>query len=104
MYPSMARVLFGLHKDGYTERCKKNIVHQRRIGGYRIVETLLFSGIVTLGSYLYITWRLKLGGSNAVAAYVAMITAVGYVVNSVNQALGLFSQAGKALHVYEKYP
>ena len=95
LYPSMARVLFGLHKDGYTERCKKNIVHQRRIGGYRIVETLLFSGIVTLGSYLYITWRLKLGGSNAVAAYVAMITAVGYVVNSVNQALGLFSQAGK---------
>lgn len=94
LYP-MARVLLGVHKDGYLERYEKNKVHQHRIGVYRIMETLLFAGLVTLGSYLYITWRLKVGGSSAVAAYVAMISAVGYVVNSINQALAHFSQAGK---------
>ena len=96
LYP-ISRVLFGLHKDGYMERYEKNKSHQRKIGIYRIIETLLFAGIVTLGSYLYITYRLKVAGSSgsAVAAYIAMITAVGYVVGSVSEAIEYFSRAGK---------
>ena len=94
LYP-IAEVLFGIHKEGYLERYEKNKSHQRKIGVYRIVETLLFAGLVTLGSYLYITYRLKVSGSNAVAAYVAMISAVGYVVGSINEAIEYISQAGK---------
>lgn len=94
LYP-IAKVLFGIHRDGYLERYEKNKTHQRKIGVYRIIETLLFAGLVTLGSYLYITYRLKVNGSTAVAAYVAMISAVGYVVNSISEAIEYFSQAGK---------
>lgn len=94
LYP-IAEVLFGVHRDGYTERYEKNKGHWQKIGVYRIIETMMFAGLVTLGSYLYITYRLKVSGSNAVAAYVAMISAVGYVVNSISEAINYFSQAGK---------
>lgn len=94
LYP-ISKVLFGLHRDGYLDRYEQNKSHQRRIGIYRIIETLLFAGLVTLGSYLYISYRLKVSGSTAVAAYVAMIAAVGYVVDSINEAIQYFSQAGK---------
>lgn len=101
LYPAMKQILLGLHKDGYMERYKRNISHQRKISLYRVIETLLFAGLVTLGAYLYITWRLKLGGSNAVGAYVAMISAIGYIVTSISQSLEHFSQAGK-LGMYMK--
>ncbi len=94
LYP-IANVLFETHKDGYMERYEKNKSHHKKIGIYRIIETLLFAGLVTLCSYLYITYRLKVSGSTAVAAYVAMISAVGYVVGSINEAIELFSEAGK---------
>lgn len=94
LYP-IAQVLFGVHKDGYTERYEQNKGHQRKIGIYRIIETLLFAGLVTLGSYLYISYRLKVTGSARVAAYVAMIAAVGYIVNSISESIEYFSQAGK---------
>lgn len=92
---SIAKVLFDLHRVGYTERYRKNLVHQRRIAVYRALETLLFAGILSFGSYLYITYRLKIGGRTSVAAYVAMVSAVGYIVNCISDALGHFSQAGK---------
>ena len=92
---SMAQVLFGLHRDGYLERYEKNKIHQRKIGIYRIIETLLFAGVISFGSYMYITYRLKVDGRSSVAAYVAMVSAVGYIVTCINDALGLFSQAGK---------
>lgn len=57
LYP-MAQVLFGIHKDGYLERYEKNKVYQRWIGIYRIIETLLFAGLVTLGSYCRIQYVL----------------------------------------------
>lgn len=94
LYP-MAQVLFGLHKEGYLERYQKNQVHQRRIAIYRIIETILFAGILSFGSYLYITYRLKVDGRASVAAYVAMVSAVAYIVNCISDALGHFSQAGK---------
>ena len=94
LYP-IAKVLFGIHKDGYMERYETNKRHQKKIGMYRIIETILFAGLVTLVSYLYITYRLKVGGSTAVAAYVAMISAVGYVVGSISESIEYFSQAGK---------
>lgn len=94
LYP-ISEVLFGIHRDGYLARYKKNKTHWQKIGIYRIIETLLFAGLVTLGSYLYISYRLKFSGSNAVAAYIAMIFAVGYVVSSINVSIGYFSQAGK---------
>ena len=94
LYP-IAKVLFGIHRDGYMERFEKNKSHQRKIGIYRIIETILFAGVVTLGSYLYITYRLKVSGSTAVAAYIAMISAVGYVVDSISEAIEYFSRAGK---------
>ncbi len=92
---SIAKVLFDLHREGYLERYEKNQVHQRRIAVYRAIETLLFAGILTFGTYLYITYRLKIGGRTSVAAYVAMVSAVGYIVNCISDALGHFSQAGK---------
>lgn len=91
----IAKVLFQIHKEGYLERYEKNRSHYRKIGLYRMIETLLYFGIVTLGSYLYIAYRLKVTGSTAVAAYVAMIEAVGYVVSSVEGAIENFSQSGK---------
>ena len=94
LYP-IARVLFDLHKAGYLERYQKNKVHQRRIAWYCVLETLLFAGILSFGSYLYITYRLKLGGRSSVAAYAAMVSAVGYIVTCISDALGHFSQAGK---------
>lgn len=92
---SMPQVLFGLYRDGYLERYQKNKIHYRKIGIYRIIETFLFAGIISFSSYLYITYRLKLGGNSSVAAYVAMVSAVGYIVNCINDALGHFAQAGK---------
>ena len=94
LYP-IADTLFGIHRDGYLERYEKNKSHHRKIGLYRIIETLLFAGLVTLCSYLYIAYRLKVSGSSAVAAYVAMIAAVGYVVGSISEAIEFFSEAGK---------
>lgn len=100
LYP-MAQVLFGLHRQGYEERYQKNQLHQRRIAVYRILETVLFAGILSFGSYLYITYRVKTGGRTSVAAYVAMVSAVGYIVTCISDALGHFSQAGK-LSMYMK--
>lgn len=94
LYP-MAQVLFGLHKDGYQERYQKNKVHQQKIARYRVMETLLFVGVITFGSYLYITYRLKVGGRSSVASYVAMVSAIGYIVNCISDSLGHFSKAGK---------
>lgn len=85
LYP-MAQVLFGLHKEGYLERYQKNKSHYHKIGIYRIVETLLFAGIISFGAYLYIAYRLKVGGRSSVAAYVAMVTAVGYIVRCISDA------------------
>lgn len=93
LYP-MAQVLFGLHREGCQERYQKNKVHHRRIAVYRMIETFLFAGIVSLGSYLYIAYRLK-GGGGSVAAYVAMVSAVGYIVNCSRDALTHFADAGK---------
>lgn len=92
---SMAKVMFRLHNEGYHERYEKNKVHQRRIGIYRMIESLFFAGVISFGSYLYITYRLKVAGSASVAAYVAMVSAIGYIVTCINDALGHFSQAGK---------
>ena len=94
LYP-MAQVLFGLHREGYLDRYQKNKVHQRRISIYRMAETFLFAGLVSFGSYLYITWRLKAGGGSSVAAYVAMVSAVGYIVSCAGDALRHFANAGK---------
>lgn len=94
LYP-MAQVLLRLHKEGYRDRYQKNKIHQRRISRYRLTETFLFAGLVSLGSYLYITWQLKVEGVGAIAAYVAMVSAVGYIVNCAGDALRHFSQAGK---------
>ena len=94
LYP-MAKVLFDLHREGYQERYRKNKIYQHRIGLYRIIETLLFAGVISFGSYLYITYRLKVSGGASVASYVAMVSAVGYIVTCINDALGHFSEAGK---------
>lgn len=94
LYP-ISEVLFGVQREGYLERYEKNRSHQNKIGCYRIVETILFAGLVTLGSYLYITYRLKVSGSTAVASYVAMIAAVGSIVQLISEAIEYFSQAGK---------
>ncbi len=94
LYP-MAQVLFGLHREGYLDRYQKNKIHQRRISIYRMAETFLFAGLVSLGSYLYITWRLKAGSGSSVAAYVAMVSTVGYIVQCAGDALRHFSDAGK---------
>lgn len=88
-------VLFRIQKDGYLERFRKLRPHQNKIAFYRIIETILFAGLVTLGSYLYITYRLKVSGSTAVASYVAMIAAIGGIVESISEAIEYFSQAGK---------
>lgn len=100
LYP-MAQVLFGLNYEGYWERYEKNRIHQRRIALYRILETVLFVGVLSFGSYLYIAYRVKVGGRSSVAAYVAMVSAVGYIVTCISDALGHFSQAGK-LGLYMK--
>ena len=94
LYP-MAQVLFGLHKEGYLERHQKNESHYRKVGIYRLAETILFAGIISFGSYLYIAYRLKAAGGSSVAAYVAMVSAVGYIVRCISDALGHFAQAGK---------
>lgn len=61
----------------------------------------MFAGILSFGSYLYITYRVKTGGRTTVAAYVAMVSAVGYIITCISDALGHFSQAGK-LSMYMK--
>ena len=91
----ISEVLFGIQREGYLERFKKLRPHQNKIALYRIIETILFAGLVTLGSYLYITYRLKVSGSTAVASYVAMIAAIGSIVQSISEAIEYFSQAGK---------
>lgn len=91
----VSEVLFKIQKDGYMGRFKKLRPHQNKIALYRIIETILFAGLVTLGSYLYITYRLKVSGSTAVASYVAMIAAIGGIVESISEAIEYFSQAGK---------
>ena len=91
----ISEVLFGIQREGYQERFTKLRPHQNKIAVYRIIETILFAGLVTLGSYLYITYRLKVSGSTAVASYVAMIAAIGSIVQSISEAIEYFSQAGK---------
>lgn len=91
----ISKVLFDIQREGYLERFKKLRPHQNKIALYRIIETILFAGLVTMGSYLYITYRLKVSGSTAVASYVAMIAAIGSIVQSISEAIEYFSQAGK---------
>lgn len=91
----VSKVMFGIQKEGYGERYQKLRPHENKVALYRIIETILFAGLVTLGSYLYITYRLKVSGSTRVASYVAMITAIGSIVQSISQAIEYFSQAGK---------
>ncbi len=94
LYP-ISELMFRVHREGYQERYQKNKGHWNKIGIYRILETLLFSGVMTMGAYLYITVQLKLNGSTALAAYVAMTSAVSYVVFSVSGAIENFSESGR---------
>ncbi|MDE6608363.1 MAG: hypothetical protein K2K54_11515 [Lachnospiraceae bacterium] len=103
MYP-MAQVLLDLHKEGYEERYRKNRTHQKKIGIYRMIETILFTGIISFGAYLYITYRLKVEGISTVAAYVAMVSAVAYIVTCIGGCTRAFFTGRKTLYVYEKHP
>lgn len=94
LYP-MAPVLFRQHQEGYEQRYEVNRLHRSRIVRYRALETLVFVGLVTLGSYLYITYCLKISGVPAAAPYMAMISAIGYVSEVVGDGITFFSEAGK---------
>jgi ATP-binding cassette subfamily B protein len=93
LYP-IRNVLLDKHAQGYEGRYAINVKHRKKIFFYQFLEMVVFMGITQFSSYLYIIYVLKTGGSGRLAAYVAMLLAVGFVTWMIKETVAKSIEAG----------
>lgn len=88
-------ILFAKHREGYEKRYEVNRKHRNRIMKLNVFAEVVFVGLISMGTYIYITYRLKVTGVAAVGAYITMIAAIGSVVWYISWAIECFIECGR---------
>lgn len=88
-------ILFAKHREGYGKRYEANRKYRNRIMRLNVFAEVVFVGLITVGTYIYITYRLKVTGVEAVGAYITMIAAIGSVVWFISWAVECFIECGR---------
>ena len=92
---NIKEVLFQKHVKSYEGRYKINVSHRKKIALYEILEKVVFMGITFFSSYIYITFILKASGGEKIGAYVAMLSAIGFLTYIVKETVKRAINAGK---------
>lgn len=92
---NIKNVLFRKHQESYKNRYHINVVHRKKIAFYQFLDSVVFFGLTYFSSYLYITFILKGNGGNKLGAYIAMLSAIGFVSWQVREAIKKGIEAGK---------
>lgn len=88
-------ILFKKYRDNYMERGDITMYHKKRIAFYEAMETVFFAGISVLGSYVYVTYRIKVSGVASIGAYVAIISSIGFMSWLFKDSIKKLVEAGK---------
>ena len=88
-------ILFAKHREGYEKRYEANRRHRNRIMWLQVAERAGFVGLISISTYIYIIYRLKVTGIAAVGAYITMISAIGFVVGVTGWAMECFKECGR---------
>jgi ATP-binding cassette, subfamily B, bacterial len=87
-------VLFKKHRDNYTERYQVHVRHRKKIAYYQFMEYVVFLGLTFFSSYIYVSYTIKVNGSSRLAAYIAMLSAVGYISYQIKNCVTTMIEAG----------
>ncbi len=87
-------VLFEKHKEGYEERYRVHAKHRRSIAFNQFMEYVVFIGLTFFSSYIYLTYMVKVNHTSKMAAYIAMISAVGFISYQIKQCVITMVEAG----------
>lgn len=87
-------VLFKKHKDNYLERYQVHVNHRKKIAFYEFMEYVVFIGLTFFSSYIYVSYTVKVNGSTKLAAYIAMLSAVGFISYEIKACVTSMIEAG----------
>lgn len=87
-------VLFKKHKENYEERYQVHVKHRKKIAYYQFMEYVVFIGLTFFSSYIYVTYMVKVNGSAKLGAYIAMLSAVGFITYQIKQCVVNMIEAG----------
>lgn len=69
--------------------------YRKKIALYQFLNAVVFFGLTYFSSYMYITFVIKATGTSRIGAYVAMLSAIGFVSWQVKEAVQKSIEAGK---------
>lgn len=87
-------VLFKKHRDNYEERYRVHVNHRKKIAFYQFMEYVVFIGLTFFSSYIYVSYVIKVNLSNKLAAYIAILTAVGFITWQIKTCVTSLIEAG----------
>ena len=87
-------ILFQKHKAGYEGRYKTHVVHRKKIAIYQFIESVVFFGLTILCSHIYVAYVIKVTGVAKIGAYVAILSAIGFVSWKVRESVAKIVEAG----------
>lgn len=87
-------VLFKKHRDNYEERYRIHVEHRRKIAFYQFMEYVVFIGLTFFSSYIYVSYVIKVNQSTKLAAYIAILTAVGFISYQIKTCVTSLIEAG----------
>ncbi len=87
-------VLFKKHRDSYRERYEIHVRHRKKIAFYQFLEYVVFIGLTFFSSYIYVSYVIKVNGSTKLAAYIAMLSAVGFISWQIKNCVTTMIEAG----------
>lgn len=88
-------ILFKKHIESYKNRYAINVKYRKKIALYQFLNAVVFFGFTYFSSYLYITFVIKATGTSKIGAYVAMLSAIGFVSWQVKETVKKSIEAGK---------
>lgn len=88
-------ILFRKHQESYKSRYQINVVRRKKIAFYQFLDSVVFFGLTYFSSYVYITFILKANGGSKLGAYIAMLSAIGFVSWQVREAIKKGIESGK---------
>lgn len=87
-------VLFKKHKENYNSRYQIHAKHRKKIAFYQFMEYVVFVGLTFYISYIYVAYRVKINESAKMAAYIAVLSAVGFISWQIKSCVTKMIEAG----------
>ncbi len=87
-------ILFKKHKENYTDRYQVHVKHRKKIAFYQFMEYVVFISLAFFSSYIYVAYVIKINGSTKLAAYIAMLSAVGFISYQIKESVTKMINAG----------